>query len=277
MSDTGIVVDPSKGDAGQQAPQPTAQNTGDGFIVGAEPSAINERKTFEQQQAAQQGRTFSTEEVERIRSEERDKVMKRNEKIAAELAETRKQVEELAAQRKAEEDARAAAEAERQRLEEEALKEKMSAKEMIHKVESDMQQKFEEMARREQEAQLLLQKEREHFALVEYRNQRLADPEVAAQLAPQLHRFVGGNTQEEIDASITAAIESSQSIMGEVQQALQHQRQTAPGVTTYAPSQGPVDPGQATWQPSLKELQDMSPSEYAKWRPQLLAQARPPR
>lgn len=279
MTDTfdGVVVTPPV----EQAPgqQPVATTTGDGFLVGTEPSSAAERQAFAQQQAAanQQGRTFTVEEIEKARAEERDKVMKRQAKLEAEAAELRKSVEELAAQRQAEEDAKAAAEAERLRLLDEAEKEKMTTKEYVKSVEQKFQEQFNEMREREERAQILLEQERQIHALAEYRAQRLADPEIQSNMIPDLAVYVGGNTAEEIDASIALALERSASIVRQVQEEQQTARRVAPGVSPYAPATGPIDESQQPRVLTNEQLAALSPAEYARLRPQLLPQARPQR
>lgn len=281
MADTHITVSEQEAAAAAASAAgqpPTAQTTGDGFLVGTEPSEINARRTFEAQQAAgQQGQVFTADQVEKFRQEERDKVMKRLEKSDAASAEMRKQVEELTAARKLEEDAKSAAEAEKARLEEEATNDKLSTKEYVRKMETDFQGRFEQMETDRKNAEALLDKERQFHALSDYRTQRLSDPEIMQNLIPHLTQYIGGSTQEEIDASIQLALQTSAGIVAEVQGEQQRQRQAAPGVSSYAPATGPIDESTQPRQLTPQQIAAMPMQEYARYRDQLLSQARPPR
>jgi hypothetical protein len=96
-------------------------------------------------------------------------------------------------------------------------------------------------------------------------------------MIPELAVFVGGNTQEEIDASINLALEKSAAIVAQVQAEQQNARRAAPGVLPYAPSSGPIDESQQPRVMSNEQLAALTPAEYARLRPQLLPQARPQR
>ena len=221
-------------------------------------------------------RTFSAEDIERARQEEKDKVYQRleqerrqRESFEAEVAQYRereeqRQKDEAERQRQADEEARKQAEAE------------MSAKQLLEERERDWNKRFEDsqasfeerlnQINQEREAErALLEKERELSALQAYAQQRVAEEN--DNIAPQLRDFVTGNTQEEIDASIESIKAKSAELAEAAQNAFQQARSRMPGVspTGYTPT-GPMayEGGSRTY--SAQDIQNMDMAEYAKLR-----------
>lgn len=184
----------------------------------------------------------------------------------------------------------AALEAEQRRQEEEGL----SAQELVARAraewdntltqkEQEWNTRFTEQEQARQQAEALAQKEREFANLREYiAGQVEANKET---IAPQLLQYIGGNTQEEVDASVARAVQTTNDILAEIQAAnggqqvdpaqvvvpqVPQQQVAAPQqafVTRAAAGPGNFDPtglGQQTLTP--EQIANMPMSEYANLR-----------
>ena len=233
------------------------------FVQGASEQGTEPPAPQQAGQPAPQGRVFTEEEVERFRQQERDKLYGRIEEMDQTIKELRD-----AQQREQEEEERAQQEAEEQRRAQE--EEELDVRALLQKKEQEWNEKFSEIEQRERQQAELLEKERQFNALQEYkRNQVEANEE---RIMPQLRDLITGNTEEEINASIQAAIEKTESIMGDVAAATQAQRQSTPTARVTAPGdQGPLEQTeQLTRTYTAEELRNMPMSEYAKHRDKLL-------
>lgn len=229
-------------------------------------------------------RVFTEEEVEAIRRQEKDKLYKsledekeRARVLASQLDEFNKERE--AAQRLAAEQ-QAAADEERKRREQE----EMDAKSLILAKEDEFNQKLsaaetqwnERLARLEEErdaAALILQKEQEYQQLQSYRSRRLAEEQ--DNIMPDLIDLVTGNSEAEIDASISALAAKSAAIMDNIQQALPPQRPRGISPLGSTPS-GPLDTQTEQQTFSLEQIKAMGNDDWQKYRDRLL-QATSPR
>lgn len=243
-------------------------------------------------QQAVQGRFFTEEDVARIRAEEKDKVYGRLESVQQELAAFKETVGSLTA---AEQRREAQLKEEEARLAEEARRkeeEELDAKTLLQRKDEEWKQtlaqqqeewnsRFEQSEQERQNALALAAKEREFNDLKDYALAQIDANE--DRIAPQLRNLVGGNSKEEIDASIARVIEATDGILAEVQQALPQQQMLfeqqpqvpsqqqfvappppTPGTrVTATPGQ---DPG-AQFQTLTKEdIDNMSMDQYAKLR-----------
>lgn len=266
MSGTSVTDGVEPG--GQQS---TIINTGDGVLTGVTPgatpeqlrrqSAFNADNPQGQQPQGQQNRTFTSEDIERARQQEKEKLYGQLEEVRTELNTIR--AEREAAQRAAEE-ARQAAEAEARRREEE----EMDLRALLTKRDEEYNQRFAEVEEERRRAEALLMKEREVGQLNEYRQQRLSQE--AENIIPELLDYVSGNSAEEIEAAIEAAKQRSASIVAGVRQFQQQQVQGMRGVSSTAPPMGPMETQQEQRPLSAAEIAAMSPAEYMKHRGQLL-------
>lgn len=209
-------------------------------------------------------KTFTAEEVEKIRKEEKDKLYSRIESMDEELKRMR---EEREAREKAAKDAekQAAAEAKKK------AEEEMSAKELLAQKEQEWQAQFEQLRQERERDAAILERERQFSALAEYRAQRVS--EEAENIMPELIDFVGGNTQEEIEASIERLKAKTDQIIGNVQQAQQQYRQQLPGTKVTAPPVGPVEQQVGYETLSADDIRSMDMETYKKRREQLLGAA----
>lgn len=212
------------------------------------------------------GRTFTVEEVEAFRRQERDKLYPEIQSLKDELRAEREAREEEQRKR-AEEEARAA-EAAR-----EAEEGELDVRELIRRKEKEWEERFTEVQAEAEKSQAMLEQERQFNALQEYKRQKLEAHE--DDIMPHLRGYVSGSSEEEIDASIQQQIETTAAILADVQQAQQAQRQQVPTTRVTAPGDGgPIEQtqtGQRTF--SAEDIRNMTPAEYAKYRDQLLGAA----
>lgn len=246
------------------------------------------------------GPVFTSEDLERVRSEEKDKLYGRIEENNKELTDLREQVGSLTA---AEQRRQAQLQEEQARLEEERRRQEeegLSAKELIARArdewnseltqrEQDWNARFEEERQAREQSEALRQKEIEFGQLRDY---TLAAVEANKdKIAPQLLGWITGNSQEEIDAAITRAIETTDQILAEVQQATGQQQvqqvvgpdgqviAVQPGAQPVPPVQpgtravagpGMIDPaGVGTQTLTQEQINDMPMSQYAELRKRL--------
>lgn len=229
---------------------------------------------------------FTAEQVAEIRKQEKDKLYpqleNQKEKLSAleaQLAVFNQEREEIQRQNAE----RLQAEAETQRLRE---LEELSAKELIERqrveftaqVEAVRAEAAERTSRLEQErdfAAALVEKQAAYQALQNYKTQRLA--EVGDDIAPILIDLVSGNTEEEIERSISTLIAKSSSMIEATQQ-LSAPVQRLRGVSPAgAAPTGPLenDSDQQTF--TLDDIKNMPMDVYAKMESKLKAAVRPTR
>jgi hypothetical protein len=211
---------------------------------------------------------FTAEDIAKARQEEKDKLYGKISKIEEQNTRFLAEIEEQRKQREAAQ----ASEAERQRQAQEAAKAKseedLSAKELLAVKEQEWNTRLQQFEQEREQERLLFQKEQEFNSLQSLIQRRVG--EESENIAPELLDFVGGNTPEEVEASINTVKAKTQAILESVQQAAIQQRATMRGVSpTGYSTTGPMDtdPGHKSY--SLQELQAMPMSEYAKIRGQL--------
>jgi hypothetical protein len=263
-----VVLPPAK------AVVPPAQTVADkseivdtAFAVGTEEAAA--------------ARTFTEDDVEKIRQQEKDKLYKRLEDsdgrvkaleeqlttLSTESDETRSEAARLA---KAESDAL------RRREEEE-----LSAKELITLRETEFDEKLKvvetewegrlakiEEERASQEA--MLEKERRYRELETYLGRRMAEEEEF--IIPELRDLASGTTEEEIDNSIAILKDRSSAILESIQQTAQPSGLRGASIT--APPVGPMETQSEHQTLSAEDIRNMPMEQYMQMRDRLL-KARP--
>jgi hypothetical protein len=263
-----VVLPPAK------AVVPPAQTVADkseivdtAFAVGTEEAAA--------------ARTFTEDDVEKIRQQEKDKLYKRLEDsdgrvkaleeqlttLSTESDETRAEAARLA---KAESDAL------RRREEEE-----LSAKELITLRETEFDEKLKvvetewegrlakiEEERASQEA--MLEKERRYRELETYLGRRMAEEEEF--IIPELRDLASGTTEEEIDNSIAILKDRSSAILESIQQTAQPSGLRGASIT--APPVGPMETQTEHQTLSAEDIRNMPMEQYMQMRDRLL-KARP--
>lgn len=209
-------------------------------------------------------RSYSEEDLKRVREQEKSKLYPQIESLKEELTSLKKREEERQAEQEA---ARAAAEAEaRKKAEEE-----MDVRQLLSAKEQEWAERLEQERLEREKAFALLERERQFTELQEYRNQRL-DQEREA-IIPELLDLVTGNTADEIEQSIAGLKERSARILDSAQQAMQSARKEMTGSRITAPPSGPLDTNTDNQQFTAEQIAAMPVSEYAKYRNKLLGQA----
>jgi hypothetical protein len=256
-----VVVPPS------QKPVDNTEVSETAFSVGTEESASS--------------RTFTEEDVERIRTQEKDKLYKRLEDsdgrvktledqlgiLNHESDENRSEAARLA---KAESDAI------RRREEDE-----LSAKELITKRETEFDEKLKgvesewegRLAKIEDERaaqSAMLEKERSYRELEVYLQRRV--DEEGEYIIPELRDLAAGATEEEIDNSIAVLRERSSAILESIQQSAQPRGLRGSPIT--APPVGPMETQTEQHTLSAEDIRDMPMEQYMQMRDRLL-KARP--
>jgi hypothetical protein len=250
--------------------EPNATATGDGFIVGVEPAKSPDQLRAEQQAANQPPaqpdpkpqtngeRLFTATEVEEFRKQEKDKVYSR-------INSMEQEVERLRQEREAE---RKALEEEQARLEADAkakAEENMDVRDLLKQTREEVQAELRAAREEAERAQAMLEQERKLSELSSYRQQALAA--VSERLVPEFADFIGGDTPEQIDASIADALERSDRVVQGMLAAQQQQLQGMQGARVTAPTgNGPLEEQQEQRQLTVEQIKAMSPSEYAAHR-----------
>ena len=220
-------------------------------------------------------RMFSEDEVEAIRRQEKDKLYDKINKLQDQVEIFNREREE---QKRIAEEA-ATKEAEERRLREE---EEMSAKDLLAKKEDEFQQrinsaqqeweeKFTALQQESEAQKAVLEQERRFQELESFKSRRIAEEQ--DNIMPELLDFVKGNTEDEIEASISAVVARTSAIVENIQQAMP-QRQNLRGVpATGSTPIGPLE--NMTEQQTLTsaDIANMSMDQYAQIRDRLLAQA----
>jgi hypothetical protein len=228
-----------------------------------------------------QPHVFTEQDVERIRQEEKNKLYGQveNFKQLAEQreAELKSYQEKEAAQAAAE----AAAKAEADRVAAEELRKAeeadLDAKQLVERSRLEFQRQLQESDEKwenrlkatqdeRDKAEALAVKEREFSALREYIQQQVDAN--ADKIAPQLLGWIQGETNEQVDAAIARAIETTNAIVADIQQLPAPEGTVLPGTR---PTSGPVDldPMSQYQQLTAQQISEMDMTEYAKRRNQL--------
>jgi len=211
---------------------------------------------------------FTADDVAKARAQEKSKLYPQMEKMAKELDALKKAQEEEAARK-------AAHEQSVRELEEKAKKskeeEELSAKELLAKKEQEFQSQLENERLEREKAFALLHKEQELNYLTNYRATRVEQER--DNIVPELIDLVNGNTQDEIESSITLLREKSQSILQSAQAAMQSAKQQMVGARVTAPASGPLDNNSENNSYTPDSIRDMSLADYAKQRAKLLGTA----
>lgn len=199
--------------------------------------------------------------IEKARKEEKDKLYGRIEdvqKTVQQLKDERdeRQKAEQAAQEQSEQQAREAAESE------------MSAKELLETKDQEWQQRFSALEKERETERALLEKERQFSVLNEYRTNKVLQHE--NDILPELRDLVGGNTPEEIDASVTTMVERSSRILEQVTQAGVQSRAAMRGPSVTAPATGPMENQSAHESVSAADIAQMDMATYMKNRDRLM-------
>jgi len=226
-------------------------------------------------------RTFTEDDVEKIRQQEKDKLYKRLEDSDGRVKTLEDQLSTLSnesEETKAEAARLAKAESDALRRRED---EELSAKELITKRETEFDEKLKvvetewegrlakiEEERASQEA--MLEKERRYRELETYLGRRMVEEEEF--IIPELRDLASGTTEEEIDNSIAILKDRSSAILESIQQSTQPSGLRGSPVT--APPVGPMETQTEQQTLSAEDIRNMPMEQYMQMRDRLL-KARP--
>ena len=222
--------------------------------------------TFETTETALTG--FTSDDLAKARAQEKAKLYPQMEKMANELAALKKAAEEEAAARLAKAAEREAQKVAKAKQEEE---EELSAKELLAKKEQEWNSQIEGERLEREKAFALLHKEQELNHLNNYRQARVEQERES--IVPELIDLINGNTEDEIENSISVLREKSQSILQSAQAAMQSAKQQMAGTRITAPASGPLDNDSEQNYATPDSIRDMSLADYAKQRAKLLGTA----
>lgn len=212
--------------------------------------------------------SFTAEDIERARQQEKDKLYDRLSKNEEQLKKIQSEQEKrLEVETKARKAAEELAEAERQKT--------MTFEQKLAEAEQTWNHKLAGVEEQVAQGAALLEAERRFQALAKFRETRLS--EESEEIMPELHYTVAGSTEEEIESAISRAKETTASILSQVQQSQANQQQAAViarqqsrGTTVTAPPVGPMEnqTGQETF--TAEDIRAMDIATYAKYRDSLL-------
>lgn len=222
-------------------------------------------------QPAPNVQTFTAEDIERARQQEKDKLYERieEERAARERLEQQMQAfnTDLTQRQEAEQAAiKAAADA----AEEKRLAE-LSFAEKLEEFQAQTQTQVQTLQQQLAERDALVEKERQFTELMQYRSQLLQQH--GNDILPELHDLVAGNTPAELDAAVSAMVQRSGSILQQVAAATSQARQGARGVGVTAPPVGPMDNNSGYETVSAADISAMDMTTYAQNRGRLLGAA----
>lgn len=263
-----------------------AKNNGpEGDIISVPVDAPQVEQFVEDAMKKANGKTFTEDDVESIRKQEKDKMYKRLEEADARVKSMEEQMnlisqEREAARKEAEERAAKEQELIRQReIEELSAKELLLKKEdefnqRISSVEQEWQSRLAEIEHQRQAQEALLEKERQLQALDHYRQSRLQQEQET--IIPELIDLVSGNNEEEIEQSISVLRQRSSAIIESIQQATAQQQGRLRGAPVTAPPVGPMETQTEYQTLTAEDIRNMPMEQYTKMRDRLL-NARPQR
>ena len=209
---------------------------------------------------------YTDEDLAKVRSQEKDKLYPEIERLKEEVLSLKKDKEEKAARKAAEEAEKLVKKAEKEKSK---LEEDLDAKELLKLKEAEWQEQLARERQERESAFALLEREREFANLQSYRQQILEQER--DNIIPQLVDFIHGNTVEELNASVEQLKERSASILESAQAALTQQRRDQVGTKATLPPAGPLETNSEQRMPTAEEIAAMPMNEYAKYRNRILS------
>lgn len=215
--------------------------------------------------------TYSADDLAKARAQEKEKLYPTVEKLKEELATLKQQASEREAEEAKRKEERKKRESEAAKKKKEEEEQELSAKELLAKKEQELMQMLEEERAEREKAFALLERERELQKMMQYRQQRMEQER--DNIIPELIDLVQGNSEEEIESSISALKEKSSRIFESVAQASTQTRKDMVGARVTSPASGPLDNDSEQRSYSPDDISDMSLEDYAKNRARLLGDA----
>lgn len=212
-------------------------------------------------------RTFTEAEMAMARKQEKDKLYSELTTMKQQWSEAQKTLDELKNQRQTELDEIARKQQEKEAAATAKKEDEMSAKALMEQRLAETQREFEQKLANMQavadQERALREKESAFNALVDYRTAAITA--AGTSVAPQLYDFIQGETQDQIDAAIARAQQSTKSILEEVTQAQRTPQPRGVSPTGYTVS-GPLDNLTGTKTYTDQDINNMTMAEYAEFR-----------
>lgn len=219
------------------------------------------------------GRTFSAEDLEKARQQEKDKLYSKIEQQEGTLSEQAKILADL----KADLDARRAREAEeeKRRQDEQAARDRdeLSAKDLLDQRQQEWEARFAEQQAQIEADRALLAREAQYQELLALKDRLLREADADNTIAPQLLDYVGGHDENQIRQSIAMAQAKSADILTEIQTRQQQLRQGMKGASVTQPPVGPMETDQAYETITKESIENMSMDDWARNRGKILQAA----
>ena len=209
---------------------------------------------------------YTDDDLAKVRSQEKDKLYPEIERLKEEVLSLKKDKEEKAARKAAEEAEKLVKKAEKEKSK---LEDDLDAKKLLKVKEAEWQEQLARERQERESAFALLEREREFANLQSYRQQVLEQER--DNIIPQLVDFIQGNTVDELNASVEQLKERSASILESAQAALTQQRREQVGTKATLPPAGPLETNSEQRMPTADEIAAMPMNEYAKYRNRLLS------
>lgn len=230
----------------------------------ANPPVIPVNPPVQQPPAAQY---FTADQVEAIRQQEKDKLYDRMKKTDDQLNAFKTTVDQLTADkatRDAEVEAQRKAAEDAQKREAES---KLTAEQLIQAREAEFKTQQEQFQKDMELKLATMSKEQEFLKLQSYIRTRVAEEIAANTIIPDLVEFVGGNSEAEVDASITKVKEKTANIVKGAT-TLTGGAPQLPGVSPTGSPAGSLDNLTPPRGLSAEEISKMGMADYAKFRSQ---------
>lgn len=211
---------------------------------------------------------FTADDLAKARAQEKEKLYPQVEKLKEELALLKQQQAERDAEeakRKEERKKREAEAAKKKKEEEEAA---LEVRELLKKKEEEWQAQLESERLEREKAFALLEQERRFQQLMNFRSMRLEQER--ENIIPELIDMISGNSEEEIEQSISGLKAKSAKILEAVSQAGVQNRKEMVGTRVTVPASGPLDNDSEQRSYSPDDISSMSMADYAKNRAKLL-------
>lgn len=212
--------------------------------------------------------TFTADDLAKARAQEKEKLYPQVEKLKEELSLLKQQQAERDAEeakRKEERKKREAEAAKKKKDEEEAA---LEVRELLKKKEEEWQAQLESERLEREKAFALLDQERRFQQLMNYRSMRLEQER--ENIIPELIDMISGNSEDEIEQSISGLKAKSAKILEAVSQAGVQNRKEMVGTRVTVPASGPLDNDSEQRSYSPNDISNMSMADYAKNRAKLL-------
>jgi hypothetical protein len=207
---------------------------------------------------------YTSEDLARVRAQEKEKLYPQLEKMKDELAALKREKEERDAQEAAH---RSALEEAQRRKEEEEL----DVRSLLEKKEKEFSSQLEAERLERERAFALLEQERNYQDLMNYRSQRLE--EERENIMPELIDLIDGSSPEDIERSIAGLKDRSARIVESAQTAMSSARREMTGSRITSPAAGPLDNDPEKRPVTPDDVRNMSLADYAKNRARLLGGA----